>query len=50
MLVALALNIAHQRWQPGDRMLLARARAAALYTIGALAAFWTLERTAAILA
>ncbi len=50
MLVALALNMVHQRWQPGDRLLLVRARAVALYTIGALAAFWTLERTAAILA
>lgn len=43
-LLVLALN----RWAPADGIWLVRTRLAALYAIGGLAAFWTLERASAI--
>ena len=45
---AALLVLALRRWVPGDSVQLAHTRTAALYAIGALAAFWTLERTAAM--
>jgi len=45
-LLALGLN----RWAPADGLWLVRTRLAALYAIGGLAAFWTLERASAIVA
>lgn len=45
-LLVLALN----RWVPADGIWLVRTRLAALYGIGGLAAFWTLERASAIVA
>ena len=52
MVVGLAglLMWALKRWAPADGPWLARSRVAALYAIGGLAAFWTLERAAAIVA
>ncbi len=44
------LTAALARWVPGDSVLLVRSRVAALYGIGSLAAYWTLERVAAIVA
>jgi hypothetical protein len=38
------------RWAPADGVWVARSRVAALYAIGGLAAFWTLERASAIVA
>jgi len=50
MVVALAAGLAWalRRWLPAGHPAPLRARVAVLYGIGALAAFWTLERTAAI--
>jgi hydrogenase/urease accessory protein HupE len=45
---AALLVLALRRWAAPDSVWIARARLAALYGIGAMAAFWTLERTAAI--
>ena len=45
-LLVLCLN----RWARADAAWLRRARAAALYGIGSLAAIWTLERVTGILA
>jgi hypothetical protein len=48
--VAGLLMWALNRWAPADGPWLARSRVAALYAIGGLAAFWTLERASAIVA
>jgi HupE / UreJ protein len=48
--VAALLVLAVRRWGLGESLALVRARVAALYAIGAMAAFWTLERAAAIVA
>lgn len=47
---AALLVMALRRWVPAEGAALAHARTAALYAIGAMAAFWTLERAATILA
>jgi hypothetical protein len=52
MVVAAAglLMWALNRWAPADGVWVPRSRVAALYAIGGLAAFWTLERASAIVA
>ena len=52
MVVGLAglLMWALNRWAPADGPWMARSRVAALYAIGGLAAFWTIERASAIVA
>lgn len=48
--VAGLLMWALNRWAPADGVWVPRSRVAALYAIGGLAAFWTLERASAIVA
>ncbi len=48
--VAGLLMWALNRWAPADGVWVPRTRMAALYAIGGLAAFWTLERASAIVA
>ena len=52
LVVALAglLVVAARRWQPDGHVLLTRTRVVALYAIGGMAAFWTLERVSAFTA
>ena len=48
--LAALLVLALRRWPPQDRVWVARSRVTALYAIGAMAAFWTLERAVAMAA
>ncbi|MCY7315403.1 MAG: HupE/UreJ family protein [Rubrivivax sp.] len=52
LVVALAglVVLAARRWRPDGHVLLTRLRAVALYAIGGMAAFWTLQRVSAFVA